>query len=356
MRMKSILAISAFSAVTFLAGPASAAPADVFSGKTQAQPADAKAKPAQAAKSVQAKPTQAAKSVQAKPAQAVKSAKAAQPANAQPQAERLDKSKHHAHRKGHKHKKHKHKHHKHHRHHHHHHHRHHHEHFHPVHREIPTSNFLVGGSLGYVIQKETFESTFTTAFPTAFPGIIRNYNVDEKDSGVLFGLLAGWQWRCHRWMFGAEASVDFSSDFQLNHKYAYLDSLGVPGIGTILYDRGDIYALTARIGYFVTPFFMPYVRVGGQLSHDEVSYQTFYTASLAPDFSSRTKDVYGYVVGAGAEFPTYIGSSTIRFEYNFVETQRLVIEDNSFPALGGSHKFHSPESHVGKISFVWNFL
>lgn len=358
MRMKSILVLSAFSAVTFLSNVADAAPVDTTSNKK-----------AQASQAVQPKAVKAAQ--QSAPAKTVKTA--AQPAAkqvaqpvakqavkpvAKPLANDLDApqpKKHHAHRKGHKHKHHSHRHHRHH-----HHHHHDHVHYYPVHDEIPTNNFLLGVSMGYVIQRNTFVADYTTSLAGFFPGVPRTHTEEVKDSGVLFGLLAGWQWRCYRWMFGAEGSVDFSSDFQRIHKFAYGEDLPpLPPIGvagTALYDRGNIYALTGRVGYFVTPFFMPYLRLGGQVSHDEVIYQAFFGGAVVnPDFSSRTKDVFGVVGGVGAEFPTYIGGTTIRFEYNLAVTDTLKIEDNNFPSIGGTYRYR-PLSQSGKISFVWNFL
>jgi hypothetical protein len=180
------------------------------------------------------------------------------------------------------------------------------------------------------------------------------------DNGAMMGLLAGWQWRYRRYMLGVEGNVTFS-DFQLGHQFAYTDEINFNAeyVGTALYKRGNIYQVTGRFGYFVTPFFMPYLRLGGQVSRDTVSYQVTGVVLSAPfvvtDFSSTKKDVWGAVGGIGAEFPTYIGSSTIRFEYNFVQTDRVTIRDSALPIIG-VNQYHYPRTHVGKVAFVWNFL
>jgi hypothetical protein len=367
--MKSVLALSALSAATFLAGAVYAADAQttkktveqtVTKTQTQTQTVQS-AKAAPSAKAAQ--PAEAVKSVQTEPAVT---------------AEAPVKTKHKKHRARKHHRKH----------HHHHHHRHHHHSYdHERHyAAAPTWNFLLGGSLGYAAQKEDFITRYTRPAPNSLVvaagplfanNAIMPIYVDQSkkitDQGVLFGLLAGWQWHYKRWMFGAEANVDFDS-FEKDRQFAWTEATtNVPIYGTVLYDRGDIYAITGRAGYFVTPFFMPYLRLGAQLSRDEVSYQSFTGAVVTagapapvgpavgalgnffPDYSSKTKDVYGIVAGIGAEFPTYIGASTIRFEYNFVKTESVIIDDHAFPVIG-NHKFRYPESHIGKIAWVWNFM
>lgn len=330
MRMKSVLALSALSAATFLASVAYAA---------DARPANQ---------------TTATKATAIKVNQATDAAA--------PQTKKAVKKSGH--------KKHARKHHRHHKKHHRHHHRASEKHYlyshddhaymHHRYQEIPTWNFLAGGSLGYAVQKENFTTRFVSS--ALAPGLISNFQYrdhSEKvtEQGVMMSLLGGWQWHCKRWMLGVEGNVDFNS-YERDRQFVQVDEYTPQAyVGTMLYDRGNIYALTGRAGYFVTPFFMPYIRLGAQMSRDEVSYQVFVNtpAGPAPDFSSRKKDVYGFVTGIGAEFPTYIGASTIRFEYNFTKTESVIIEDNFLPVVG-NHKYRYPETHIGKIAWVWNFM
>ncbi len=344
MRMKSVFALTALSAATFLASVAYAA---------DARPA----KQTNATKATAIKVQDQATEVAATPASADETAAA-------PQAKKTGHKKHAHHKKHNKHKRHHH-----HRGHHHANDKHHHDHFHDhyhvgdVYQEIPSWNFLVGGSLGYAIQQEKFTTRYTGISPiiTAAPGNYRDHGERITEQGVMFSVLGGWQWRCNRFLLGAEANVDFNS-YEKDRQFAFLDvytfNQGI--VGTVLYDRGDIFSVTGRAGYFVTPFFMPYIRLGAQMSRDEVSYQALVNVPgapgvAAPDFSSRKKDVYGLIGGIGAEFPTYIGSSTIRFEYNYTKTESVIIEDNAFPIIG-NHKFKYPETHIGKIAWIWNFM
>ncbi len=342
MRMKSVLALSALSAATFLASVAYAADAKTAKQTTASKPATVKVQD-QAAQDA-ATPAPAADQT-APDGAAVKKA---------------------GHKKHAKHKHHK-KHHRHgHRGHHHargqHHHDHFHDHYHGgyIYEDIPSWNFLAGGSLGYAVQKENFTTRFVSSalLPGLLPPFVyRDHSEKITEQGVMMSLLGGWQWHCKRWILGAEANVDFNS-YEKVRFFSHTDEYTPQAYtGSVLYDRGDIYAITGRAGYFVTPFFMPYIRLGAQMSRDEVSYQVAVNTPIGPalDFSSRKKDVYGFVTGIGAEFPTYIGASTIRFEYNFTKTESVIIEDNFLPVVG-NHKFRYPETHIGKIAWVWNFM
>jgi hypothetical protein len=232
-----------------------------------------------------------------------------------------------------------------------------------------SSNFLLGGELGWARQKEGFNTQFVVPFagfpiPPFVPITVYNHpaqSVMITDQGMIFGLLAGWQFRCNRWLAGIEGNVDFQ-EFEQVRNFAFTDSVtGRHGIaGSVLYDRGPVYALTLRGGYFVTPGFMPYVRVGALYSRDEATYQanitTGFTAPL-PDFSSKKDDVWGAVAGIGVEFPAFIGPSTIRFEYTYSVTENLVIDDGT-PPIVGTHNFTHPhpETSAVKVSWVWNFV
>lgn len=223
-------------------------------------------------------------------------------------------------------------------------------------------NFLLGGEMGYARQKENFNTSYIApaAGLTRYPMAAQSVMV--TDEGVLLGLLAGWQMRCHRWMFGIEGNVDFGS-FEQNRPFAFTDSVvgNTAFSGNIVYDRDTIYGLTGRIGYFVTPGFMPYVRVGGQVSHDELNYQVTVTSGALPvplrDFSSTDDDIYGVVAGIGVEFPSFIGPSTLRFEWTFSRTEDLTINDSILPVLG-QHYIDDPhpETNVLKVAWVWNFM
>lgn len=227
-----------------------------------------------------------------------------------------------------------------------------------------SSNFLLGGELGWARQKEGFSTQFVA--PTLPIGPITTYSFPPQsemitDQGMIFGLLAGWQWRCNRWLAGIEANVDFQ-EFEETRNFAFTTTNNHGVAGSVVYERGPIYALTLRGGYFVTPGFMPYVRAGAQYSRDEAIYQSFIStgvpaAPLFPDFASKREYVWGAVAGIGVEFPAFIGPSTIRFEYTYAVTENIVIDDSTAPLIG-THNFRhpQPENSAIKAAWVWNFL
>ncbi len=226
-----------------------------------------------------------------------------------------------------------------------------------------SSNFLLGGELGWARQKEGFNTQFIA--PALFPPVnvlaFPAQSVMITDQGAIFGLLAGWQWRCNRFLAGVEADVDFQ-EFEEARAFSLIDSVtGVhPVAGTVVYDRGPVYQFTLRGGYFVTPGFMPYVRVGAQYSRDEATYSaSIFQPGVGgiPDFSSKREDIWGVVAGIGVEFPAFIGPSTIRAEYTFARTQNLVIDDGVAPMIGTHNFTHPhPETSAIKFAWVWNFV
>jgi len=218
---------------------------------------------------------------------------------------------------------------------------------------LTSHNFLIGAQMGYARQKQDVITHLTV--PEILIDQVYDFRETTSDSGVLLGLLTGWQWRWQRVMLGLEGHLDFQS-FEENRQFTFTSDVNNAAEfeATTLYDRGPMWGLSARAGYFVTPFFMPYLRLGVQLSRDEIDYRVGSDSDLA-DFNTRREHVRGVILGIGAEFPTYIGSSTIRAEYNFTRTESLHLNDTTLPIIG-NYKFHRPEANMAKISWVWNFI
>ena len=214
-------------------------------------------------------------------------------------------------------------------------------------------NFLLGGEIGV----ESRHSHFTTRYqsPTELdPGLAQTLHVSSTrivDAGSFMGLLGGWQFRCHRWLAGIEANVDFHS-FEEHHRFFISDTS--PRAGTVEYDRGTTYGLILRGGYWITPFFMGYIKAGVQFSRDELTFADSPVAQfLGEPINSEKDDIWGGVAGVGVEIPAF-GRSSVRAEFNYVRTDRFVIDDN-VGALIGTHRVRYPQSYIGKLAWVWNF-
>ncbi len=223
------------------------------------------------------------------------------------------------------------------------------------------SNYLLGVEGGYARQTENFITGYVN--PTAAVPLTSydNQTYMMSDELLFFGIVGGWQWRCNRTMLGIEGNVDLHSMLKSD---SFLYSTITPGgtdtyVGTAWYDRGPIFGLTGRAGYFVTSGFMPYVRLGAQVSRDEANYQAFVnpdSPGFQADFiSSGKEDIWGMVLGIGIELPAMIGPSTFRIEYNYTRTESIVIEDGT-PPIFGTDKFRNPQTNVLKFAWVWNFV
>jgi hypothetical protein len=216
--------------------------------------------------------------------------------------------------------------------------------------------FLLGGEMGYERQKEEFTTHYIA--PTVLPLPITSYDNQSEtisDRGTFLGLLAGLQYRLGRVLIGIEGNLDFNSFYQPSFFVFNTPNNVNTDVfsATAFYKRGPVLGLTGRAGWFVTPGFMPYVRLGAQVSHDEGSYQVVAGVNQVRDYSERSKQIYGVVGGIGVELPTFIGPSTLRFEYTYSCTQSLTIVDNQPPILG-TNRFPSPVTNAFKVAWVWN--
>lgn len=213
-------------------------------------------------------------------------------------------------------------------------------------------NFLLGVQGGAESRKAEFKTSYYTTTPNDFKGA----SVSVTDSGTILGLLGGLQWNCDRWVLGFEASVDFQS-FEKHRGFTFAPNPIGPGAtpnsaATLLYDRGPVLSFGGRIGWWVTPFYMPYVKFGGQYSEDEMTYNVV-LSNGGRDLSKIDEDVWGWNLGLGVEFPAF-GPSTIRVEAVYNKTDDVEINDGNGP-VWGKHKYQSPRSYIGRIAWVWNF-
>lgn len=227
-----------------------------------------------------------------------------------------------------------------------------------------STNFLAGIEGAYARQKQDFSTLYTD--PSLTPVAITDINQQAymmDDPLLMAGGILGWQWRCNRFLLGLEANADLHS---LNKARAFVYNGGTsPSVfeGTMEYDRGPIYNFTMRAGYFVTPSMMPYVRGGAQFSRDEATYQVFTNIAVSgvgaaqqADFiSSGKKDIWGYVLGIGLEFPALLGPSTIRVEYLYSRTESISIGDG-IPPIFATDRFEHPQTNAIKFAWVWNFI
>ncbi|MCS5709554.1 outer membrane beta-barrel protein [Candidatus Berkiella cookevillensis] len=220
-------------------------------------------------------------------------------------------------------------------------------------------NFLVGASAGYGDRSGDYHFTTVTPAPAlAGTTIARNHS----DSGFIWGLLGGFQAHCNSWLFGVETNVDWH-DFDDARQHQFNRNLGggvLEAANTVArYDRGTVVGLTARAGYQMTPYLMPYIRLGAETSNDEYSVVGAFGPANTPAFAmSEDKRTYRFLGGVGLEVPIpSIQGLSLRAEYNYHGKGKVVdlggVANDNLTFVASNMK---PKTHSGKASVVWNFL
>lgn len=213
-------------------------------------------------------------------------------------------------------------------------------------------NFLIGISGGYGHTSGNFDVTMTPTPPittTSFPKEI------DKNRW-LWGLLAGYQAKCNRWLVGGEVNVEWMERSKTNN-FAFTDALGVGWASAATFERDTTVALTGRLGYALNEFFLPYVRMGIETSHDKIIYQSSSASGLLVTAEQGSRG-YRFVGGAGVELPVPNCSNvSFRLEYNYHSPGKAINADApasdtlTLVATGTKQKVN-----VGKASLVWNFF
>ncbi len=227
-------------------------------------------------------------------------------------------------------------------------------------------NFLVGVSGGRGERLDNIDITlfYTNPLNTIPDSIIVQ---DYTDTGYMAGFFAGVQVFVNRFVFGAEFNVDWDY-LDRKHFFGFSDANGMrqitPGLGysaMAVFERGTTYAGTIRIGYEITPCFMPYARFGLAKSNDTLTV-AFSGDPAIYNFRTITQGEapsLRYVLGLGAEIPApLLPFISLRGEYNFqsraknIESSGVINDGVGFNPFF-MNKFN-PKTHIAKISVVWN--
>ncbi len=224
-------------------------------------------------------------------------------------------------------------------------------------------NWLVGASAGYGSRTGSNQTQLSyngANFPIGLPQslIIRDYSAPGK----LYGLFTGYQAVKDYWLVGGELNID-RHDMDEGLSFAFADTNGVIGWrGITNYKRDYVFGLTARMGYAITPFFLPYVRLGIELGHDKLT--TLYTGNPAvyPHSieMSTTTYVHRCLSGFGFEVPLPMTcGGSFRMEYNWHSKSKTVKAHGNLPDGLVNPAFETslqPQTHSGRVALVWNFF
>lgn len=226
-----------------------------------------------------------------------------------------------------------------------------------------TGNWLVGASAGYGSRTGSNQTQLSyngTGFPATYPQslIIRDYSA----SGSISGLFMGYQAVKENWLVGGEVNVDYHN-MNEDLPFAFTDAGGTIGwTGTTQYKRDLVLGLTGRMGYAITPFFLPYVRIGVEFGHDKLTTQYASTSTTFPFNTemSTTTYVHRALSGFGVEMPLPMTcGGSFRLEYNWhsksktVKAHAAIVDGVVSPAFESGLQ---PQTHSGRVAFVWNFF
>lgn len=177
----------------------------------------------------------------------------------------------------------------------------------------------------------------------------------RHNDGWLWGILAGYQARCNEWLVGGELSVDWTQHHQ-NNTIQFTDSEDRGWTETTSYKRDALIALTGRLGYAVSEFFLPYARAGIETSENKLTFNGF--ANDGTTFSASGKHrSWNFIGGLGAEMPIPVLTGlSARLEWNYHAKGKsvhaeTVASDGSLVAASTK-----PSANTGVFSIVYNFI
>ncbi len=226
-------------------------------------------------------------------------------------------------------------------------------------------NWLVGLSGGWAWHSDS-DGAVTIQHPA--PGSeITSYQIgnDDSSSKFLWGILAGYQARVNGWLLGGEVSVDWRKHDDNDRGFTVVDPVAGTLVGSVSGNthHNAVVGLTARIGYEVSSYFLPYIRLGAEVTRvDDVDFTVTrpdapaYTAVYNNDRNHR----WGFIGGLGAEFPIPVCKTlSLRAEYNYHSHGRnddVAVLASDLGTLFNVSSDGSRHENTAKASLVYNFI
>jgi opacity protein-like surface antigen len=214
------------------------------------------------------------------------------------------------------------------------------------------TNWLVGASGGYNWYEGDFDVTIDIpGGPVSFDD-----TRDASSKGWLWGIFGGYQAMCDGWLIGAELNVDWENN---NHTQNHLLVAGASSFNaTTTFDRDATIGLTARLGYEINCWLLPYVRLGIETSRDEVDVTIGSTTTPALAYSaSGSNRSWRFVGGLGVELPVpACDGLSVRAEYDYHSRGTGLDHNGDWTGVvGNSSTNHHSHTNTAKASVVYNF-
>lgn len=208
-------------------------------------------------------------------------------------------------------------------------------------------NWLLGVSTGYAARSSVIGSSIIDL------GNLSAYSRQSSDNGWLVAGFLGYQAIRCQWLLGTEFNLEWQN-IDNTHFYAFSGRRV-----TADYRRKGMLDLSGRVGYAFTPNFMPYVRLGAEISRDSLA--SMFEGRFIPDANLYNKAwIHRFLLGIGVEAPIPgTCGKTIRLEYNY-HSKGKTIEDFGATGAGDTmieyYTAMQPKTYSGRVSLVWNLF
>lgn len=220
-------------------------------------------------------------------------------------------------------------------------------------------NWLIGASGGYQWQSIDYFSIVDYG-----PVNTNSYTTASNDfhaSGGLLGIFAGYQVTNQDWTFGLELHFDktFIDEDQT-------DRLAPVQIPFLFWDQQTSYTndyslgLSGRIGYTISDFITPYIRVGVEVSKYDLAFSGAFNPAILlpsayPTGFDKSRWVTSFFGGAGIEVPLSNDNLALRLEYQYHPKSSSIKAEAFSNFFGGPVQFTNevePSKHTAKASIV----
>jgi len=184
--------------------------------------------------------------------------------------------------------------------------------------------------------------------------------IEYTNTGLIVGALAGYQALCNSWLIGVELDVQ-AQDMGSYRGFAFTDQQDFGWSGQTRYKSSTSLGLSGRLGYGLSPFFMPYLRLGAEVSRDQLQTTIIGNPVIYPHrlFLQDKAWIFRFLLGVGFEFPIPCTSMTTRLEYNFhskgktIETNGVIVDGIINPLFTAQMQ---PTMQTVIVSLIWNFF
>lgn len=214
-------------------------------------------------------------------------------------------------------------------------------------------NWLLGASVGMArhIEHDNINLSYSRIplFPTTY--LQENYRYRSASWGVL----AGYQLTCADFLVEGEGNLNWFG----NHKSRTVNITDL--INAVQFDVHPEYkqdatlGFTGRMGYAMSSYFLPYIVLGVEGSHD--AYSVSYTRPPFSTDSETQRWAYRFIAGVGTQIPLdFCRALSVRIEYNchlpytYLQTNSAMVDGLVNPLFSSQSK---PKIQEIKVALVW---